>query len=157
MMMAKVAPHPGLRAVAWLAVFALELITPLRWGWECTQDGGRVGMIVAVALIYLAGHWACVCSGRTTFVLVTGGACVGLSQVFPLLHITAGMKSLELISAAGMTNRGDVYFSTGLTELGGFLATCLTGAQLLAVAVVCGVFAWRVRMASISGQPQGEP
>jgi len=131
---------PGL---AWLIVFLANLPIPLMLGWIFTEKQGRIGMALAIVLWWLMGHLVCRLSRGFDLALVTGGMLVGLTQFFPFLHLKAGAWSLFVGSKLGQVaafplghdSPGDF---TVLTELGGFIATTLTGGILIAVALACG-------------------
>jgi hypothetical protein len=137
-MFQKIAAHFGPWPIAWLIVYAINLIMPLRMSGEVLGTGGRVGMWVAVVFLWLIGHLVCVWSKDIARVLVAGGACVGVSQFCPLLQILAGMISIQIVETLGQGTVRNEFHPTELTELGGFLATCLTGAQLLLAAALFG-------------------
>lgn len=134
---ANVLPN-SLWQAAWPIVLAANLTVPLMFGLEVTRGGGRWGMGLAIALVWLVGHLACARFKVLGPRLVIGGVFVGLSQLSPVLQIMAGSASLDFVSWAGMTGGEFAGMPDRLTEFGGFLATFLTGGQLLFVAILCG-------------------
>lgn len=41
--------------VIWTAIYVANLILPLLLGWGVTSDGGRIGMICAIAALWAFG------------------------------------------------------------------------------------------------------
>ena len=123
----------------WPIVLAANLIVPSMFGLEVTRGGGRWGMGLAIALVWLSGHLACARFKVLGPRLVIGGVFVGLSQFYPVLQIMAGSSSLDFVSWAGMAGGEFAGMPDRLTEFGGFLATLLTGGQLLFVATLVGL------------------
>jgi hypothetical protein len=101
--------------------------------------GRRIGLVLAVALIWLLGmFWL----GRTAPLrrhTLVGGICVAATQVYPILHFIAGLVSMMIMSWLLRQPVDEIGLPRQMTELAGFLVTLLTGAQLLLVAGVCGV------------------
>lgn len=124
------------RRLAWAAVLAANLPTPLWFGHGCTRDGGRVGMLAGVGLIWFLGHVACRYQPRLASVVIPGGWFVAPTQVWPILHVLAGTIAVWAASL-GARQAG------GLPQVSGdaraFTATLLTAGMLLTVAVVCGL------------------
>jgi hypothetical protein len=119
--------------VAWAVVFLANLIAPLLLAWSMTEGEARFGMFAAVALVWVSGHLAIARAAGWRLILVGGGFCVALSQLFPILQVFAGLLSLTAIHYGFATDP----FS--FTAPAAFLATVLTAAQLLVTAVGCGV------------------
>jgi hypothetical protein len=128
--------------VAWALVFLGNLFVPLLFGWGMTGDGGHIGIVLAILLMWCLGHRV-VDSYRTIRgPLLTGGLCVGLSQVVPSIQFAAGMVGVGI--ASRMFHDGppghdpDIAFPH-LTEAGAFVATLLTGAMLMIAAALVGL------------------
>ena len=125
---------------AWCAVFVLNLAVPLLFGWSLTERGGRVGMLVATAALFVVGSWLCASARRIAQALVTGGVAVGLGQVVPVVQIMAGSAGFHVVAAMGLEDAAvDL---RGLTnEPSGFIVTTTTGGLLMAIAIVVGLAA----------------
>lgn len=126
--------------IAWAVVFGVNLIVPVILALSSTH-GGRAGIILAAILLFILSLRAIIRSERIWFALMSGGICVGLSQVMPILQIVAGLISLLVakgISGIDLdpTNGKNV----GLNEPIGFVVTLLTGGLLLLAALLCGQF-----------------
>jgi hypothetical protein len=130
-------------AVVWTLVFAGNLVVPLLFGWDMTEGAGRVGMALAVPLLWLAGLLGAGRSARCRPAAIAGGICVGLSQVFPLLHFATGVVSLGVTKQLlwGPPILGEVGGPRLASVSEGFLATLLTGGLLLVAAASCGLVA----------------
>jgi hypothetical protein len=113
----------------WGIVLLANLPMPLLFGLFVVSNSGQLGMLAGVAVVWFAGHLHVGRSAVLRGPLLLGGGCVALSQIFPLLHIGAGTLSVETLG-------NDRELAPGLA----FVATLLTAAQLLAVALVCGFF-----------------
>jgi hypothetical protein len=79
------------------------------------------------------GHLVVASISGWRIILVGGGFCIALSQLFPILQMFAGLLSLVVV------HRGLVTDSYSLTAPAAFLVTMLTGAQLLVAALGCGI------------------
>lgn len=124
--------------IGWLVVFALNLCVPLFFGWEITRDGGRYGMISAIALLWLIGHYLCGKSQTWAFLLPVGGGIVAATQFVPILQIISGMIGVTLAGPLELDLDLDRQTPEISTVLGGFLATVVTGCLLTMAAVVFG-------------------
>jgi hypothetical protein len=118
-------------ALSWTVVFALNLVVPLIFGWDMTEHGGHVGLIVATAMLWVSGFRV---GGKTRdrrFVMLSGGTFVALTQFVPFLQIMAGLAGWGLTSLS--TSKSPLF-----TEAQGFLATIITGGLLLVAAIFFG-------------------
>jgi hypothetical protein len=118
--------------LGWIAVFLLNMVVPLLFGWSMTRDGGRVGMAVASLALFAVGCG--ICTARRGLV---APLFVGLSQVVPVLQILAGSIGVEVALALRVAVGSDL--STRLTEAGGFVVTLVTGGLLMAASLVAGL------------------
>jgi hypothetical protein len=128
--------------VPWALVFLGNLIAPMMFGWGTTGSGGHVGIILAVVLLWWLGYHFVATYRMVRGPLLAGGLCVGLSQVFPLIHMMAGIVGVGLASKVfheGPPGQHPDLKLTHLTEPGAFLATLVTGAQLMVAAWVFGL------------------
>ena len=127
--------------MAWFFIFALNLIAPLYFGWRMTEDGGRIGMLLAAILLLAVGYWICASARELGFALVVGGVAVALSQVLPMLQIMAGALGCALAVAMGLHSNGDAVDSPPMVvgEVGGFVVTLITGSLLMGAALVTGL------------------
>ena len=123
----------------WAGVFAANSVVPLWLGWYVTGHGGRVGMLAATAMTLATGlvvvpRWSGL---RTT--LVAGGAFTAITQVFPVVQLTAGVISLGVVDRLGFEPEEGLGNRSSLTEAGGFFAALLTAGVMLGAALACGV------------------
>ncbi|MCA1686781.1 MAG: hypothetical protein LC745_12600 [Planctomycetia bacterium] len=124
---------------AWAVVFGVNLIVPLIFGSGVARGAAWLGVALAIPLMLILGHLLCARSRHLRVILVTGGVCVGLSQVMPMLQFLAGMTSFMVtIRLLGLPPDDDTRGPEILTAPGGFLMTVLTGGQLMIAALVCG-------------------
>ncbi len=141
-------PGPGgpPPVVAWIGVYAVNLILPVYLGLMRTREGGRVGMMVGIITVFALGCRACFVYREAMLTVAYGGWIVAASQFVPFLHIWAGLIGVDV--AVAMTREtGDLS-----TAIGGFLATLLTGGILIAFAAVFGlvirwIISWYTRRA----------
>lgn len=129
---AALSPAPALSLewptlIAWPFVFGLNLIVPLIFAWDVTQEHGQWGMAVAVFAMLVSG-WALGCF-RPVWLrrVVMGGIFVAGTQFIPILQVVAGMVALLVVSGP-ISN-----------EFMGCVVTLLVGGQLLAVAAGVGL------------------
>ncbi len=148
--------------ISWPIVLAANLIVPLILGLEVTREGGRRGMGLAITLVWLMGHLACARSKAIAPRLVIGGFFVGLSQLYPVLQVMAGMVALDIVSQTSMVGLNLIDMQYRLTELGGFLTTFLMGGQLVFAAILSGfavavVAKWLGPHDEVAGEPIAPP
>ena len=126
------------RRVVWTLVFVANLLVPLMLGWSTTRNHGRVAMFVAIVMLWFVGDNAGK-KGRTLGSgLLVGGVVVGLSQIYPFLQLIAGLIALTVAKQLGQANEEfDV-----TSELGGFIATTVTGGLLMAAALIIYGFSY---------------
>jgi hypothetical protein len=122
----------------WLVVFCLNLIIPLMCGLDVTSAHGRTGMTVAIVLLWLWADVAGRRNGALGFALVVGGAFMGVIQFLAIGPVMAGIVAMNVAVALGQASE----VTHVSTELGGFIATVVTGGLLQAAALVVGEFAY---------------
>jgi hypothetical protein len=113
----------------WLAVLAANLPGPLYFGIPMTADGGWVGLLLAIGLVWLLGHMACRWTPWLASAVIVGGWCVAAGQLWPIAQIAAGIVGMHVGAGGEMRARG---------PWAGFVATFVTGGALLAVAAILG-------------------
>ncbi len=131
--------------IAWSCVYAVNLIGPVYWGSMVTRDGGRVGMLIGIIVVFVLGWRVCYVSRSTVLTVVYGGWIVAASQFLPILHLFAGGIG---IAAAEPMSGGDGNLNT---VLGGFIATLVTGCILIALAAAFGVIIQGIRFLFYEG------
>jgi hypothetical protein len=120
--------------LAWCAVFASNLFVPMLLGLRITEKGGRIGMASAVIVAFAVGCWICVRHRTIGVFFVIGGIAVGLSQMFPVLQVVAGLiggvicQNARLMGALG----------TETSEFAGFFLTLITGGILMTLSAGSG-------------------
>lgn len=124
---------------AWTIVFAANLVAPTMFARGMVGEGGRVGMGVAVALLWLAGDLAGVRSPRSRPVLLCGGLAVALTQFVPLLQFIAGLIGLRVGGLVLPIPRGEFGFPGELSGPAAFVVTLVTGALLLLASWLVGL------------------
>ena len=130
----------------WIFALCLNLIVPVLLALNITKEHGRAGMMAGIFVLWVAGHFACGKNRKLTYSLVTGSFVFALSQFYPVAHLVTGILSLSFVKLIGLSgqNPNDVgQFNDGIgeinSELGGFIATLMTGTPLVAVALVIGL------------------
>lgn len=126
----------------WCIIYGLNLIVPLYFGIGFTQSHGRLGMGVAVLLMFGAGCCAVRRLPSLGRAINIGGLLVAAVQIFPILQVAAGFIGILWASNMGLEVDGP-----HASKFGGFVATVFTGGILIAVAlligsVVLGVKTW---------------
>ncbi len=140
------------RAWDWTWVFALNLIVPLMFGRSFTDQAGRIGMAAAIALLWYLGDRLCTMGEAVARALVIGGLFVALTQPWPFPQVIAGSIALEVAAALGQATLPDSSPPIIGTELGGLVATGLTGVILMGVAGLVGALVcWFIASSSGSG------
>jgi hypothetical protein len=122
--------------LAWFAVLVLNLAIPLLLALPLTDDRARIGMLIAIALLCAAGCWVCANSRQAGRSLVIGGVLVGLSQLFPILQMFAGVVAMNIGVFSGLGHHGEI--ETLNTEIGGLVVTLITGTILMSIAAGIG-------------------
>jgi hypothetical protein len=118
----------------WTLIFVANLPIALLLGGTQTDRFGRLGMATAIVLVWLLGLFGTRLSKDFARILVPGSACVVPLQFFPILHIFAGAFAVE--TTERFVHRPP---HMPLSGAGGFCATIFTGAQLIFVAMLCGL------------------
>lgn len=134
------------RLIVWAGVFALNLFLPYQFGQTETRIGWSVGMHVGILALWTVGAVAVARSRTLSFSLSSGGALIALSQLFPLAQIYAGFFGLGVARRLGLaTKMGELNSQPSqLTEMGGFVATVLTGGALMTAALFFGLLIFAV-------------
>ncbi|MGV3484235.1 MAG: hypothetical protein ACO1RT_07445 [Planctomycetaceae bacterium] len=130
--------------VVWPILLALNLVMPLVVGMPMIESSGKLGVAIAVAAFAITGWIICVYRPQLSKRLLAGSTVVGLSQIFPVLHLIAGKTAFSIVAHVGQAEvGGDLGLDRIKTEFGGFLVALLTGGVLTvcAVAIGYGMFA----------------
>jgi hypothetical protein len=126
--------------VAWVFVFAVNMALPLLLSSSITREHGKLGMSIAALLLLSLGCFICAVRRKLATALIAGGTLVGLSQLFPALHIIAGMIGMTVGKALGLADLGnDERSDQILSEYGGFVVTFVTGGILMAAGACAGM------------------
>ncbi len=144
------------RQFLWPVALAINLIVPVMFGLLVTEHGGRIGMVAGIVLLWYLGHRICVINDALGRALVVGGFIVATTQLIPVLQFVSGIVSVGSVVALRLGTAADDEHSEGMTELGGLIATVMTGLALMAVAALCGaIVGWltagRLRSKPVSG------
>ncbi len=130
---------PSVRCLVWSVVYYGNLVLPLILAHMATENGGRIGMGVAIIFYWLLTvlvvyrfYWV----GR---IFVLGGTVIAFSQLCPVLHYLAGSVALESWDRINGGPGGGAAWSRGLSEIDGFAVTTLTGAILFVAAIACAL------------------
>ncbi|AMV40131.1 hypothetical protein [Planctomyces sp. SH-PL62] len=118
---------------AWCAVFMTNLVVPLGFGMSTTNLSGKIGMLGGILVLFGLGWRTCSNLPGARSALIYGGWIVAAAQLFPIVHLTAGMMGVAAARAAQRE------FIPIITMLGGFLATVVTGGILISLAFVIGL------------------
>lgn len=128
--------------VVWGTVFAFNMALPLLIGWQMTEEHGRLGLLAAVAILFVLGCCLCASDRRFAIILIVGAVFVGLSQVIPILQAVAGVIGLvmgQVVGGVEPHKSVDVTFREVINDLGGFVAMFVTGGILMGASAACGV------------------
>jgi MFS family permease len=125
---------------AWIFVCALNMAVPLLFSGSMTEEHGKLGMLLAVVSFFSCGCFLCAFQHKLAQAAIIGGAFVALTQLFPVLHIVAGLAGMAIGHALGLADIGsDEQSPRLLSELGGFVVALITGGILMAVATGFGL------------------
>ena len=138
----------------WLILFGLNLPLPMTLAWLVLLPAGWPGLVAAVAMwagvgvLVLGWFPGLIASARK------GAGLVAFLQPILVVHILAGRAAVALTGQIfGVEDQLGFGKPPVLGFAGGFLATAITGAELLAVSLIVGlpiqgiVNAWRRRTA----------
>ncbi|MEX1222975.1 MAG: hypothetical protein WEA31_00360 [Pirellulales bacterium] len=126
---------------AWPIVFGVNLIVPALFGAEVTDEQGALGMMAACIMWLVLGWSLCLLHAPFARRLIVGSVLTALSQVFPIIHLIAGMFAIDIATALGLHLGQDHPVGNVTSEFGGFFVTLLVGGILIACAVVAGLVA----------------
>jgi hypothetical protein len=130
--------------VGWIVVFGLNLITPVLFATAITNRRGMIGVGIACVAFAVAGTQLCVTRRETGKRLVTGASIVGLSQLFPIAQVFAGVFAINLASAVGIAGE-TLGGGSGITSISaGFVVCLLTGIPLAVLAWIIGTLLFLV-------------
>jgi len=128
---------PKRRLLTWSVLYVLNLVVPLMFGFQCVNGAlGVLGMFVGIGLFFVG---TVVVLERRKWLYApfcVGAAFLGLSQLWPVLQMFAGMLALTAT---------EFVFGTPERTLHAFassFATIITGSLLLIVAAVSGLVAY---------------
>ena len=129
---------PLVLSIQWTVVVLVNLIVPYLLAGGMTGPMGSWGIFLGVVLVLLFGFWASRAIPMGVLLTVRGGVLVALSQFFPLIHLMAGILSIDFhrrtgIIPAEQLDRGNVGFLSAL------LLTVSTGGILLMISCGLGV------------------
>ena len=111
---------------------------------------GGIGVGISITAFLLLGWIICRLAPSLAKCLIAGSPIVALTQVFPILHLIAGLLGFLAAVALGLATDGDPMDGAGPqidTILGGFLISTVTGCLLSIMAFFFGwiaviVFRW---------------
>ena len=134
----RVIHSPLVLSIQWTVVVLVNLIVPYLLAGGMTGPMGGWGIFMGVVLVLLFGVWASRAIPMGVLLTVRGGVLVALSQFFPLIHLMAGILSIDFhrrtgIIPAEQLDRGNVGFLSAL------LLTVSTGGILLMISCGLGV------------------
>jgi hypothetical protein len=118
----------------------MNLIVPLMYGLLETREHGFVGMLVGSLILLLGGFWCCFRFKDFSKALIVGGWIVALSQVYPLLQMLAGIFGMGVANAVGPSPDEEYSPYSIHSEPAGCVATIMTGAILIGVSALIGLF-----------------
>ncbi|WP_165068816.1 hypothetical protein [Paludisphaera rhizosphaerae] len=131
------APSSGTTlAWTWLGVALVNMLVPGGLGLLLTFNAGLVGMALGIAAVLGLGWYAAHIVPQVVRTVVHGGWIVAVVQFFPLLQIAAGSVGVEIVKALGLAEDSNPTIGT---VSGGFLATIITAALLIALAWMLGL------------------
>jgi hypothetical protein len=134
----RVIHSPLVLSIQWTVVVLVNLIVPYLFAEGMTGPMGGWGIFLGVVLVLLFGILASLAIPMAILLTVRGGVFVALSQFFPVIHLMAGLLSIDVyrstgIIPAGQLDRGNVGFFSAL------VLTVSTGGILLIISCGLGV------------------
>ena len=120
----------------WPLVLLLNVALPAFFGWPMYRETGLVGVVSALLLILVMGWTVCIRRPHIARSAFVGLALVTVSQVVPIVQVTAGVFTCFLCEITGLMvnppeKRGFSYVLT--SEAAGFFATMLSALLMLLV------------------------
>jgi hypothetical protein len=146
-----------LSLLAWPMVFALNLIVPLVLGASLIGGTAHWGLLVALCILLGIGWCICLLGPTSSARTVGGGLFVAISQLVPVLQLSAGAIAIRVTGAAGLV---DVHWWESAPQidsnLGSFVVTLVTGGLLFGASQVAGFLAQQLfRFARSDRAPGG--
>jgi hypothetical protein len=134
----RVIHSPLVLSIQWTVVVLVNLIVPYLFAGGMTGPMGGWGIFLGVVLVLVFGILASIALPMVVLLTVRGGVFVALSQFFPVIHLMAGLLSIDVyrstgIIPAGQLDRGNVGFFSAL------VLTVSTGGILLMISCGLGV------------------
>lgn len=132
----------GLR-VGWTVAFLVNLVVPLTIGWNVTEQGGRAGMFAGCLVLFALGWLVCSSYPSQILSINVGGIGTAMAQVFPVPQIAAGcvgvLVAQRIERLAFVATPEQDAMPAVFTNLGGLIATLLTGILLITLALLTGM------------------
>lgn len=132
---------PAVVQSAWFLAVAINLPIPLMFGFSMTAEGAALGMLIGIAMVYLAGAWICLHRPEVMWRLIVGSAFTAIGQIWPILHMLVGMIAMGiskfLFNAGRETDQinaiPEVVLTTLLTGIGLIMPSLVMGLMFLMV------------------------
>lgn len=136
--MGRVVAGPWALSIEWTVVLAFNLIVPALVAWPMTTTSAKIGCLFAILMVALSGYYLCISHPLPILFAIRGGLAVALSQVIPVVHLTAGAIAIRSLIAIGVIRESSFYdmLSTGTA---GFLVTLFTACVLIGASFVAGL------------------
>lgn len=124
----------GLRwALIWAAVFCLNLIVPLMYGWDLLIGRSALGMLTALTVMFSTVFVVGKFSSDARKMAISGGCIIALTQMAPILQMSAGLIGI------GVTERLLSAPTPPIASVAsGFVVTAVTGGVLILAAGLAG-------------------
>lgn len=128
----------------WPVVFAANMIVPLLIGLDVTREGGLTGLVIACALLLVAGWVFYYLRPQSMRTVLLGAAMLAVTQIFPILQIVAGLGALLVVETIGLPVSPQSWSPSPppvVLDLSIFWITCQTAITLILLAIALGAFA----------------
>ncbi len=140
--------------LAWALAVLFNLPIPVMFGTTVTDVGAPgLGMVLGVAIIYLAGIWCCKKQAGVMWRLIVGSVFTAISQIWPVAQILTGLVAMGISKIVFDFRRVGDQMSR-ISEV--VSTTILTGLGLIAVSLFIGAIltvVFRIKVFDI--RPQG--
>lgn len=129
---------------SWTAVFWLNTVVPILIERNLADHRGEFGIAAACVLLWFVSQLAFERLVNWRPRMLVGGTNLAFFQLFPIVQIGAGVASLAIVDwlfPIKATGGGSAVLSAVplQSNLQGFLATVLTGGQLLLASILIGI------------------
>ena len=123
----------------WALSTCLNAVVPMMFASAIVHQNAYWVVVLGVILVFVTGALVSIRFPQVQRPLLAGSYAMGLAQLFPIIHVFAGIIAYTILQAMGLTvPQGDFFNTPMVSPLSILLLTFLVAAMLAVVAVGIG-------------------